>query len=333
MKKSLIAFVIASLFVVTACDDKTTSKLLEAEKKIVQLEADYKALQNSLSSKEIELADAKQMLAKAQESLAAFDAKTSDFPALQVEIVKLFSKEGIIKHAKDPKDEYARDESSVSVFISTAKTGVAWLDQILLQSLYEDYVSKAENNVEKEAITEAAAIAFFDKMFQESEAATKEDKLIGYTDSANTYYLGQRNHIATFSQFFHTYSGGAHGLYYTKYLNIDTNKKAVITLNDLVSPKHHERLKELLWGDYEDQNRDERGNVGDLFAKKDDFYVSENFYFTPEGVKFVYPIYSLAAFADGETELLVRYLDVKDLFNNAYVPNEKDGVGLDPTEY
>ncbi|MGX2948944.1 DUF3298 domain-containing protein [Frederiksenia canicola] len=308
MKKSLLAFVIASLFVVTACDNKTSSKLREAEQKMAQLDMENKKLHAELS-------------------------KPRDFPALQVEIVELFSKKGEVKY---PKQAYEIDSSKISVTATTAKTGVEWLDQLLLQKLYHDYLSAEEKKmVEGKAITQDEVITFLSQMYDKSEAAVKdpEDRVHGYESSVNTYYVGQRNHIVSFTQFFSSYSGGAHGVYHTNYLNIDINKKVIITLNDLVKMDKLAELEKILWNKYLALKTNEKGEMAELLTEKKDFFVPENFYFTANGMSFVYPIYTLTTYSEGEAELFVDFYDLKGLLNADYFPTKKDGFELNPTEF
>lgn len=331
MKKSLIALLISSVLVLSACDDQVQQKLLEAEKKIVQLETDYKTVQDSLTAKENELTQTKTTLASKESELAALQAenekhKQQAFPALQVEIVPLFKKTGVIKHSQEKKEEFAPEQSEISVSASTAKTGVEWLDQLLLQELYNNYLSREEQDKQpNKAVSEADMVKFFSEMYQTSEKAAKEDKPIGYEDFASTYYVGQRNNIVSFTQNFYNYTGGAHGMYHTRYLNIDINKKAVITLNDLVSPKNQNKLKEQLWAIYVSTQAEKGTQETELFTPKKEFFVAENFYFDQHGITFVYPVYALAAYAEGETELTLSYDELKDLLNPDYRPSAKDG--------
>ncbi|QIM64066.1 RsiV family protein [Frederiksenia canicola] len=312
MKKSLIAAVL-SLFVLTACDDQVSQRLLEAEKRIVQLEADYKRSQESLKTKETELAQVK-----------------STFPALQVEIVTLFDKQETIKFEKAEKAEYQPEQSVVSVFASQAKTGVEWLDQILLKQLILGYLEpEKDKSLEKsENVTEADALAVFEKVYSNSKEDAQEYKGFGYENTAETRYVGQRNNIVTFTQFFYTYSGGAHGLGYTDYLNIDVKKQALIQLDDLIRPTKHNELLELLWRAYEAKTRELYGKNEETFVKKADFFAPNNFYFTPYGINFVYAPYAIGAYAEGEIELFLYFDELKEIVTEAYQPSKQDGMGL-----
>lgn len=324
MKKSLITLALASIFMLSACDDKTSQKLLESEKKVVQLEAEYKKVQAELATKTTELAQAQTKL----------DYSKSSFPALQVEIVKLVEKSDSLKFEKDPKDEYAREQSDISLFISIPKTQVEWLDTLLLKSLWLHYVeADKQAEAEKQSVTEEQVKSFFEQQYQQTLATVKEDKYPAYTESGETYYLGQRNHIVSFSQNFYHYSGGAHGIGQTNYLNVDINKQAIITLDDLVSQKNQAKLREILWESYKNERLDENGKFEESFMTHTDFFIANNFYFTPNGVTFVYPVYALGPYVEGEIEIFAGFEQLKDLISPDYFPTQKDGYGLNDYEY
>lgn len=331
MKKSLLAFAIASLFVVTACDSKTKSKLREAEKRIAQLEENYKAAQSSLTMTEKELSQVRETLAIKENELTLLHLeKQHTFPALQVEIIKLFSQKGEVK---SPKNEDRRDSSGISVFASTAKTGVKWLDQLLLQSLYHHYLSKEEKDAQGDKqVTEQDVAAFFSEMYNQLASSLKEEQdgmVIGYGESATTYYIGQRNNIVSFSQLFKSYFGEGRGVYQTHYLNIDIAKKALIQLDDLISPQNQSKLEDILW-EYFKESRQKMYGTADVFVTRAQFFVPKNFYFSQDGVTFVYPLNSIGIFAEGELEFTASYYELKELINKAYLLGEKDGVEDQP---
>ena len=53
----------------------------------------------------------------------------------------------------------------------------------------------------------------------------------------------------------------------------------------------------------------EQGELIEPFMSKDDFYVSENIYFSREGITFVYPPYTLGSYAEGEKELTLSFYE------------------------
>lgn len=300
MKKSLLALAIAAVFTVTACDDKTASKLLEAEKKIAQLEANNEKLST-------ELAQLKAV-----------------FPTLQVEIVDLFRREEKIKLPQQ--DGNTVDEAELSLVISTAKTNVAWIDNLLLKEIYDIHLlteDKAKREAELAQVTEEKAKTFFQTFSQELEEEVKAYQAGNYTLSTETVYIGQREKVVSFVLEHYNYMGGAHGLGYSRYVNIDTDKKAVIQLDDLISPESQQELKDILWRKYQFRSYDETDEMKKPeFMQKADFYITREFYFTPYGISFVYPVYALGPYVEGEIELFASFAELVNLLDKKYLPKK-----------
>lgn len=301
MKKSLIALLLSSTFFLTGfSNEQLAQKLLEAEQKIVQLEA--------------ELAQ----LAKAQPTL----------PALQPEIIEVFSKSSVVKHEKDPNNPYAPTETHISIFASTAKTGFDWIDNKLLLAII-DPQSPSITDINAPLFTKAQR--FFEYFFQELENSTEHNKVNLLAYSYLIHYVGQRKNIATFQRKNYYYAA-SHGLY-TEYFNFDLNKKSLITLDDLFDQDNQSKVHNLLWNLYDRQRVNQDGeliNEGELVTEAD-FFISDQFYFTKDGIKFVYSTVPLAAHTE-EVELLLHFEEVNELLNPEYQLTKKDGFGLDPTK-
>lgn len=315
MKKSLLTLSIFVALFSTGCEDKVSSqKLLEAEKAIVQLGNQLEREQREVVKLQNELVALKTEL----------NTALSRLPALNVEIVSLFNKSEMISFPKDPKDEYAPESSRIELSVSIARSGVAWLDQLLLKEVEIRLNNTAHNPVLKTADMDTSKSLTLDNltqvlsgMYEAMLAEVKENKEIGLTQEVQSRYLGQRNNIASFSILSHVYSGGAHGMYSTDYLNIDTDKRAVITLNDFIAPNNQESVKSKLWERYAEERRDDNGEFNG-FGDKNTFRLSENFYFTPHGVSFVYPPYELGPFAEGEVEVMLEWYEINSLLQPSY---------------
>lgn len=303
MKTSQFAFTIAVSILLSGCqDEQSAQKLLDAEKQIAQL-------QRTLADTQAGLAQAKQT-----------------FPALQVEIVPLFNQAETLKFEQNPNDEFDRRESEIAVYVSTAKTQIAWLDMLLNYALVQHYLSHDEQTTHApDNVSDEVLQQFFTDLYQVFQQDAKEYRPIGYTASAETYYVGQRNNLVSFIQSFEYYSGGAHGIHHHQHLNIDIEKQKVIVLDDLIRPEDQPRVADLLWQAYQASLVRENGESEEAFIERSDFFVPDNFYFSGVGIHFIYPLYSLAPYAVGEVELLVRYEELKSLINPDYFPTEKDG--------
>lgn len=319
MKKSLLALLISSVFVVTGCEDgKMTQTVLEAEKKIVQLGNELKSTQDTLAKKEAEVAELSHVKAE-NDKLKAELEKAQQNTALQVEIIKIFDKNETVKHEVDPKEKYALDESKVAYFVSIPKTNMPWLNQIFINKVYGDEELKKNPNPTEEDLKKLS-----ETNYQQMIETVKEEPMIGMEESLSSDYLGQRNNIATFVMDSYIYSGGAHGMNYTRYLNVNLNEKAAIGLNDVISPRNQDKLKKILWTNYSSERLDDNGKYNG-FADQKEFRISEDFYFDGYGMTFVYPPYELGAYAEGNVEVSASWYEINELLNSDYQRSEKDG--------
>lgn len=319
MKKSLLTLLIASAFFTVGCEDsKMTQALLEAEKNIVQLGNDLKVTKADLDKKVEEL-NALSAVNAENETLKAELEKAQKNVALQVEIVKIFDKSEVIKHAPKPKEEYQLEETGVAHFVAIPKTNLAWLNQLFINKVYDPEALKTTPNP-----TEQDLVAQSEKNYQGMLADAKGEPVLGIEESIRSDYLGQRNHIASFMMQAYSYGGGAHGMHHTAYINVDLNKKAEIRLDDLIGSKNQGKLKKVLWKNYSDERLDEKGKYNG-FANPKEFRISDQFYFDRNGIVFVYPPYELGPYAEGDVEILAGWEEINELLNGDYQRTEKDG--------
>lgn len=314
MKKSLLALLVSSVFLLSACNEKETQalneKLQQAEQTISQLNQD---------------------LAKSQQDLTALQEEQSklqaQMPALDVEIVPLFSKSEQVKSTANTEQD--RESSDLSYFTSIAKTHYDWLDNLLIRNTLLNSEGKINNQIT--GTEKDDALKSIEKAYEESKAELVEMGGIGISDNSQMVYSGQRGNIATFTQYWDNYTGGAHGMYGTNYLNVDLAKKTVISLDSLMSKAHQDQAKALLWNAYLERTRMEaQDEKAEPFTAKADFDLVDNFYFADDGIHFVYPPYALGAYAEGEITLVLPWSDANKLVSNEYQRTKKDGVGLAP---
>lgn len=306
MKKSLIAIAISSVIFLSACNDKEKS---DSTTQAQQSTSELAQLKSELAQTKAELENVK-----------------SQFPALKVEIETIFDKKEVVKHTRGPgeEEEYFIDATPVQLGVTIPKTNVTWLNDLLYTKFVQDWgiefdergnpisYPKIEKGKEREM-----ALNILQKMFEAMLADGKANPSLGYTEVMNSNYVSQRNNIVTFSQFHNSYTGGAHGMYHTEYLNIDTDKRKIISLSDLFSPQEQVALKENLWNQYVDEWYKLTGDNSQPFVYKQDLVFSEQFYFSDFGITFVYAPYEVGPFAMGEIEVSLSWHEIND-----YLPKE-----------
>jgi len=113
-----------------------------------------------------------------------------------------------------------------------------------------------------------------------------------------------------------TYTGGAHGIYGTSYENYDRNTGDLIQLADLFVPNFEKRLA-VIGERYFRQSMaistaESFDQTGYTFPN-DEFYLPQNFGLTKEGITFLYSIYEIAPYAQGEQEFTIPYGELRDL--------------------
>ena len=129
-------------------------------------------------------------------------------------------------------------------------------------------------------------------------------------------FEGQRQNILSFVKETYIFSGGAHGMYWTNYINIDSNTKSVIKLSTLFTDENMKKAENSLWDQYRFSYGENSGN--DTFTVRKDFFVSESFYFTNDGIVFVYPPYALGPYAQGQMTLALNWSELDGLINPDY---------------
>ena len=275
MKKLFITVLVAGVMGLTACHDKDTQKQAET---IAQLNEQVATLQKQVTD-----------LAENQ--------------MIRVEPEVLFQKtEKMPSSMSEGNDQ---EWHQVKFDITTLKTSSDWLTELLLNEVIKRF--GVDKNIKID--NKQQFIEFLQHNMADALKEAKEYEMSAYETQMLTEYLGQRENIATFTIFSHNYTGGAHGLYGTDFVLVDLKKKAVIKVEDIFVKSAQDKLKSLLWERYRNQYRNEQGELIEPFMSKDDFYVSENVYFSREGITFVYPPYALGSYAEGEKELTLSFYE------------------------
>ncbi len=274
MKKTLVATLISSVILLTGCQDK------DAEAKITQLNQTVAQLsaENTKLKEQIE--------------------KT--LPAIFVENDEIFNQSEIIKHPKS-KEDYQPEETKIEYSISTIKTNIDWLNDLLWKKLTE--------NEEMKNISREQFVARYQTAFEEDKKEVKETPSFGISHSMWTDFIAQKEKLATFAISFYDYEGGAHGIEGNRYFTIDLTTRHILTLNDLFNEKDLPKVKTLLWEQYNNINKEYEPVIG-----ADGFNLSNNIYLDSRGVHFIYDVYEIAPYAAGEQDLLLYFGQLEELF-------------------
>ena len=295
MQKLLISALAVAGLTLTGCNDEEKNALSEQVKKQTQTIEQLNAQVNTLQRQVLDLAENQ---------------------AIRVEPEVLFEKSETIKFDNKSPNSLAPEEAEVKISVKSLKANMDWLTDLLVNELIRQFTAEGKVKIENKQ----QFIEYLQTHYADNVKEVKEFELIGISTNVDVEYLGQRENIATFTMGYHHYSGGARGMYSTQFVNVDLDKKAVIQLDDVFTKAQQNKVKALLWEIYQNESRGDNGERQEPFTAKADFYLSDNFYFSQDGIAFVYPPYALGPYAAGEKELRLSLYDdeVKALLTPAF---------------
>lgn len=201
-----------------------------------------------------------------------------------------------------PKQSQSCDEAGCTRYdFQTVQTNHAWINQYFLDRIQKIEPLAFENVKNATNKKNATAETVDEKQLSESSIVVR--------------YVGQNQNLATFELLTYSYSAGAaHGMYHKEYVNFDLKNKKRIALQDLIASGSEAKLIEALY-----QNNMTWLDAHSVEQAK--LQLSDNFYYGANGIVFVYPLYELASYAEGMSELNLPYVLVKDLIKPEYLPN------------
>ena len=300
MKKTFIsALILTALFTATGCEDKEAKATIEQQTQtIAQLTAENTQLK---AEKE-----------KAEKII----------PAIFAEKDVIFEKVEKIKYSKSQERWFSSDEGEVNISLLGLKTNVAWLNDLLWSELVKNDFGE---NVSK---TRDQMLSKYKTIWNDVKESLEKEPERGFSSNTWMMFVGQKEKLATFAIRYYSYTGGAHGLGGSEYLTIDMTTHKVLTLSDIIEQKKLPEVKELLWSFYTDYGRikDE-----EAFTKKTDFDVSKNFYLAHDGIHFIYHVYEIASYAEGEQDLVIPWvwLQRENLLTSDFVKQKYYDLGYE----
>ena len=254
------------------------------------------------------------------------DSAKSSFPSLQTKNVTLFEKSEQVRFEPNDGEDYFSDdeptEAELNYFFNSVETGVQWLDNSIIREILvtlnqdNELSDKIDLNIVKKGEEKTVLLNKLQKNYDEELYKLKEGGYLGTVYSVETTYIGQRQNIITFSQVRNVYLGGPHGTYSTRYLNFDVDKKTLLSLNDVFPRDNQKKLKDLLWENYKAKTTSTENE--NTFVSKEKFHISTEFYFSPDGINFVYAPAVLTPFEKGETTLQLYWADVDKIITPEY---------------
>lgn len=127
-----------------------------------------------------------------------------------------------------------------------------------------------------------------------------------WSEQTNFWVVYNDDGMIVLNHYVYAYTGGAHGNYSSHYLCIDSRNKKLLKLGDILQADTAQLVKLL----------DKEARI--LYNMEDDtplynnmlteeLYIPEQFYISNKGITFVYGLYEVAPYADGEINLFIPY--------------------------
>ena len=249
------------------------------------------------------------------------NAYALEFDSIQVnETVHLFGDTAkpacnlILNFAYASQSSDVRLKDSLNTFFLSACFGdkyMAMTPEEAVKKYMEKYVGDYRNDLEP--------------MYKKDEEDKQDEQSIGAWYS---YYKGIESHVQlcntlvlTYRIDYNEYTGGAHGIYMSTFLNLDLKTLSPIRLDDLFEGDYKEALTDLLWKQLmADNNVSTRQELEDMgYATTGDLEPIENFYLDPTGITFYYNVYEIAPYVMGATKITLSYEDIAHLMNGEFI--------------
>lgn len=115
-----------------------------------------------------------------------------------------------------------------------------------------------------------------------------------------------------------SYTGGAHGNYSVVFVNYDVAKDRRLAIGDVLQSDKVQAFTDRAEQRFRAQEGLAPGIAYDerYFFNSGRFSLTPNFVFNDEGILFLYNIYEIKAYSEGQTELLLPYAEINDLLND-----------------
>ena len=144
---------------------------------------------------------------------------------------------------------------------------------------------------------------------QERESGASMEAWYSYYKGIESRIQLYFKHLLVYRIDYNEYTGGAHGIYMSTFINIDLQTLKPIFLEDLFVADYREALTDLLWNQLMADNkvatRQELEDMG--YATTGTLEPVDNFYLSRKGITFHYNVYDIAPYVMGAVEITLPY--------------------------
>ncbi len=151
-------------------------------------------------------------------------------------------------------------------------------------------------------------------MYQEDLKNNSDKQMIGGWYSYFKHIEGRvqfyEQNLLVYKAYYDEYTGGAHSMYATHFLNIDLTTMKPLHLDDLFDvPDYREILTDLIWNQLmAEHNVTTHEELEDLgFGVTGEIAPVENFYLDHNGITFFYNVYDIAPYSNGPVSVTIPF--------------------------
>lgn len=158
---------------------------------------------------------------------------------------------------------------------------------------------------------------FFDGYHDQLKDMLKDTSMMSwsanYEESKWAQVVFNTNDILVIGLTYYEYSGGAHGMSGTSFINLNTSTNTLIKLEDFFNAGDSVLLKQLL-----EKNVRQVRSIPDtttlqdagLFVEGNNLPIPHNYYVTPTGIMFEYSLYEIASYAEGQLTFFIPFKEM-----------------------
>lgn len=220
----------------------------------------------------------------------------------------------VVNFAFVSKSSDERMKDSLNTFFLSACFGEKYLTMAPEEAVkkYTDkYVSEYRESLEP----------MYKKDEQEKEDNASMEAWYSYYKGIESHVQLYTKHLLVYRIDYNEYTGGAHGIYMSTFLNMNLQTLSPIRLDDLFVSDYSEALTDLLWNqlmaDNKVTSRQELEDQG--FATTGNLGPTENFYLGKEGITFYYNVYDIAPYVMGPVKITLPYEMMQHLLSDDFL--------------
>lgn len=212
-------------------------------------------------------------------------------------------------YATKSSDEKLKD--SLNTYFLSACFGDKYM-MLAPQEAVKKYTEKYVNDYRKDLE------ALYKKDEQDKEDNASMEAWYSYYKSIESHVQLYIKHLLVYRIDYNEYTGGAHGIYMSSFLNMDLRTLSPIRLDDLFVGGYNEALTDLLWNQLMADNKvTTRQELEDLgYATTGELEPTENFYLSKEGITFYYNVYDIAPYVIGPVQITLPYEMMQHLLSD-----------------